>query len=178
MIVSVFWEETAGAARCLMSRSWAVKAPSITAPPCGLSLHQQPGNLSMAEERPWVRITPSRSYFIHCVLTLLLISLFCTQRPPSPSFLLFHTSFSLVLPLLCPHRQIGFLHLASFTTPAIFNSSRSPSKEPPSPHTHIHTHAHFCLSPTPHPPQSPTPHGCLSGWGGWGLEGEGGSHKR
>lgn len=172
MIVSIFCEETAGAARCLMSsaaseRSFTVKAPSITAPPCGLSLHQQPGNLSMAEEVPWVRITLSQSYFIHCFLTVLLISLFHTHRASlSPSFLRFHTSFSLVLPLLCPHRQIGFLHLASFTTPAIFNSSRSPSKEPPP----------LLLSFSHTPPSiiSHTP--CLSLWGVW--EGEGGSHKR
>lgn len=157
MTVSVFCEETAGAARCLMSsaaseRSLPVKAPSITAPPCGLSLHQQPGNLSTAEEVPWVRITLSQSYFIHCFLTVLLISLFRTSGASlSPSFLLFHTcSLSLVLPLLCPRRQIGFLHLASFTTPAIFNSSRSPSKEAPTP---------------PFLRLSPTPHACLSGGG-------------
>lgn len=79
--------------QCCQGEELHVKAPSITAPPCGLSLHQQPGNLSMTEEVPWVRITLSQSYFIHCFLTVLLISLFRTSGASlSPSFLLFHTS--------------------------------------------------------------------------------------
>lgn len=146
--------------------------PGCQSPPPPLdhstSLWPQPPPAAWQAEPPWVRITPSQSYFIRRVLTVLLIPLFRTQRhpptppppPPPPSFLLFHTSFSPVLPPLCPHRQIGFLHLASSTTTAIFNSSRSPSKENNPTHTH----------PTLH--QSPTPHPCLCG--GVGRGGGGG----
>lgn len=142
-------------------RSFIVKAPSVTAPPCGLCLHQQPGSLSIVRMVPWVRIILSKLYFTRFFMPLLLISLFHRQRGSnrislslcrslSPSF--HSTSFSLVHPLLYPHRQIDFLHLASFITPAIFNSPRSPSKEPPS-----------VFSPHLSLPNLSPPHACLSG---------------
>lgn len=36
--------------------SFIVKAPSVTAPPCGFCLYQQPGSQGMVEIVPWVRI--------------------------------------------------------------------------------------------------------------------------
>lgn len=113
---------------------------------------------SRVRTAPWVRIILSKLYFTHFFMPLLLISLLHRQRgsnriPRSRSLSFYSTSFSLVLPLLYPHRQIDFLHLASFITPAIFNSPRSPSKEPP-----------LCLFPALVPPQPlPHPHACLSG---------------
>lgn len=161
MIVSVFWEETAGAARCLMSsaaseRSLAVKAPSITAPPCGLSLHQQPGNLSLAEEAPWVRITLSRSYFTRCILTLLLISLFHTRRPPPtlfPSVPHFRFSRS---PTAFPSQADWLPSSRLLHHTGHFQFFSFSFKGGPPPHTHKHKHTRTLLSsPTlpnlPHP---------------------------
>lgn len=170
MLQWVRCEKTAGAAHCLMSsaaseRRFIVKAPSITAPPCGLCLNQQPGSLSTVEMVPWVRIILSKSYFRQYFMPLLLISFLRTQKGSDGIFLpYFHLALSVSLPFLlfscsqCPRRQIGFLHLASFPTPAVFNSPRSPSKEPSS----------VFFSHTPIPPQtsplrSPPSPACLSG---------------
>lgn len=104
---SGFWcEKTAGAAHCLMSsaaseRRIIVKAPSITAPPCGLCLNQQPGSLSTVEMVPWVRIILSKSYFRQYFMPLLLISFLHTQKGSDGIFLpYFHLALSVSLPFL------------------------------------------------------------------------------
>lgn len=100
------WENSlcSGAAHCLMSsaageRSFIVKAPSVTAPPCGLCLHQQPGSLSIVRMVPWVRIILSKLYFTRFFMPLLLISLFHRQRGSNRISL----SLSLALPLFSFH---------------------------------------------------------------------------
>lgn len=140
-----------------MRGAFIVKAPSVTAPPCGLRLHPQAPTVDVI---PWVRIILSQSYFKKYFTLLLLISLLHRRRGSnrmSVSFTLHSASSPLSRSAtpLCPHRQIGFLHLTSFTTPAIFNSPRSPSKETPS-----------VFIPRPLPPQPP-PSPRLSLWGVW-----------
>lgn len=144
--------------------SFTVKAPSITAPPCGLSLHQQPGNLSVAQEVPWVRITLSQSYFMHCFLTVLLISLFRTHGASlSPSFLPLRTSFFSRSPTALPSQAdwLSSSRLPHHTGHFQFFSFSFKEQPPP-------TSFPFVFLPTPLPPQSPTPHACLSGGGGGG----------
>lgn len=147
--------------------SFTVKAPSITAPPCGLSLHQQPGNLSVAQEVPWVRITLSQSYFIHCFLTVLLISLFHTHRASlSPSFLPLRTSFFSRSPTALPSQADWLSSSRLLHHTGHFQFFSFSFKEPPPVFP-------FVFLPTLLPPQSPTPHACLSG----GL-GRGGLRRR
>lgn len=95
-------EKTAGAAHCLMSsaageRSFTVEAPSLTAPPCGLCLHQQPLSLSVGGDGSLgkdysIKVVP------HAVLyavTLNFPRLAFFISPPSQ-----HRPFSILLVLL------------------------------------------------------------------------------
>lgn len=128
-------------------RSLAVKAPTVTAPPCGICLHQQLCTMSVAVEAGddcvFCLYWTSQYFTLSPSLPSQTKMLFKKKNPKKPSPLplpcLFHLS-RFVLRLLCPRSLIGFLHLAFSATLAIFNSSHLPSKEPP-----------------PHPPSSPPP---------------------
>ena len=93
-------EKTAGAAHCLMSSaagemSFTVKAPSLTAPPCGLCLHQQPLSLSVGGGTvPWVRIIPSKSYLTQYFTPLFLISPLHRRRGSNRISLSFYSTSS------------------------------------------------------------------------------------
>lgn len=140
-------------------RSFIVKAPSITAPPCGLCLNQQPGSLSMVEMVPWVRIILSKLYFRQYFMLLLLISLLYTQRGSDRIFLPFSISLLLFyfLFLLFSHSSALTDRLAFFISPP---SQHWPfsillvllQKIPPQ-----------FFPYTPFLPNLPTPHACLSG---------------
>lgn len=143
---------------CVASeRSFIVRAPSITAPPCGLCLNQQPDSLSMVEMVPWIRIILSKSYFKQYFMPLLLISLLHIQKGSfltefsSTSFFLLHFLFSSPSPLPSQTDWLSssrLLHNAGH-----FQFSSCSFKRAP-----------LCLSPTPLPPQPPhTPR--LSLWG-------------
>lgn len=144
-------------AHCLTSsaageRNFTVKAPSVTAPPCGLCLHRQPGSLSMVEMVPWVRIILSKSYFTQYFTLLLLISLLHRRRGSNRIFSRFLFHFLLYRsPTLLPSQSDWLSSSRLLHNTGHFQFSSFSFKR-----------ALLCLVLTRLPPPPPT-HACLFG---------------